>query len=315
MAEKVWLFKELLPKVEVFLITCSARGRKITNSFWMEDGPRLLSPAFLDVITDLSFLKFWRLSVKAVGFVESAGVVCLFHKVPLQMFLCFKYTEIHFMWFFESLAEMSGMNMDNNIQEIIRDASNANLTQDEIKKLLGIDRRKLSVRKFNLDHKSFLLLMIIIGIAASNLCSSRIAKDFFRYLEDEYCLIEHTLATLEISRPVTNCTMCQNLVAVPKLEHVSKDVFTRKYAYTGVPLVVTNATGNWTALKVFDFKFLRKLYNMSKAQRGDEVNEGCQFFPYLTNFRTLKEVFQMSDRRASLHEDQWYVGWYVSVLK
>lgn len=253
--------------------------------------------------------------MKAVGFVEWAGAVCPFYRIPMQMFFCSKYTEVYFMWLIESMVEVNGMNMDSSIQEVIRDASNANLTQDEIKKLLGIDRRKASARKFSLDHKSFLLLMIIIGIAASNLCNSQIAKDFFRYLEDEYCIIDHTLASLEVSRPVTNCTMCQNLIAVPKLEHVSKDVFTRKYAYTGVPLVVTNATGNWTALKVFDFKFLRKLYNMSQAQRGNEVNEGCQFFPYLTNFKTLKEVFQMSENRASLHEDQWYVGWYVSVLK
>jgi len=103
--------------------------------------------------------------------------------------------------------------------------------------------------------------------------------------------------------------MCKSLTSIPRVENISQEEFRKHYAYTGIPLVVTNATSKWTAFKVFDFKFLKKLYNMSLSSRPDEVNEGCQFFPYLTNFKNLRDLFEMSEERADLQEDQWYVGW------
>ena len=195
--------------------------------------------------------------------------------------------------------------MDQELSTIIDDALSANMAQDEIKILLGIDRRKLEKKK----STPWILVLVSSVIVAIFLGSFGVGETFLRDLGEEYCLIDHTLSSLEVSRPIANCSMCQDLSSVPKVENISQEEFLTHYAYTGVPLVVTNATAEWTAFKVFDFKFLKKLYNMSKTGRAGEVNEGCQFFPYLTNFKSLRELFEMSDSRAELQEDQWYVGW------
>lgn len=194
--------------------------------------------------------------------------------------------------------------MDKELSALLDDAVRANMSQDEIKKLLGIDRRKLPEKTLNF----WTFAITVVFVLAVLLGNNEIGKNFLRDLQDEYCLIDHTLSSLEVSRPITNCSMCRSLTSVPRVKNISQREFRMHYAYTGVPLVVTNATKKWSAFKVIDFQFLRKLYNMSKSNLG-EVNEGCQFFPYLTNFKNLKEVFEMSEKRAALREDQWYVGW------
>lgn len=70
--------------------------------------------------------------------------------------------------------------------------------------------------------------------------------------------------------------------------------------------MVTDAMANWTALEVFSFAFLKTLYHGEKAD-----SSRCQFFPYQTEFRDLRDVFEMSNDRASLgkHTKPWYVGW------
>ena len=198
---------------------------------------------------------------------------------------------------------------DEEIRNIISGAVQANLTQNEIRLLLGIKRERRRKPNVFCDRRTIVIFTLLVGFGMSMFCCSKAGEDMAYYLRDAYCLVEHTLPTLEISRPLANCSMCKDIIAVPKVDHISRDFFTRHYAYSGIPLVVTNATSNWTAFKVFNFEFLKKLYNMSKRIKPSEFNDGCQFFPYLTNFKNLKDLFEMSDERASLTEDQWYVGW------
>ena len=89
---------------------------------------------------------------------------------------------------------------------------------------------------------------------------------------------------------------------------MTREYFIKHHAYSGVPVLIKNGTGNWTAHRLFGWRYFRKLYAKLKAfDENDEL--GCQFFPYKTNFRTLKQVFKMSKARANLTKDQWYVGW------
>lgn len=219
-------------------------------------------------------------------------------------------TDVSSAWYRKKQLQMLShalTDMDQELSALIDDAVRANMTQDEIKRLLGIDRRKTRREKV-----IFWIITICAALAlvfAVMLGNCEIGGGFLRDLQDEFCLIDHTLSSLEVSRPIANCSMCQGLTSVPSVANISQQDFRTYHAYTGVPLVVTKATRKWTAFKVFDFKFLKRLYNMSQNDVSGEVNEGCQFFPYRTNFKSLKEVFEMSDRRAALREDQWYVGW------
>lgn len=75
------------------------------------------------------------------------------------------------------------------------------------------------------------------------------------------------------------------------------------YAYSGKPVVISDAMANWTAPMVFSFSFFKTLYD------GEEAS--CQFFPYKTEFRSLQDVFDMSADRAMMEKGTapWYVGW------
>lgn len=76
-----------------------------------------------------------------------------------------------------------------------------------------------------------------------------------------------------------------------------------RYAYSGRPVVVVDATINWTATEVFSFPFFKSLY--------DGVDADCQFFPYRTEFKSLQDVLDMGTDRSLLERgtEPWYVGW------
>lgn len=129
-------------------------------------------------------------------------------------------------------------------------------------------------------------------------------------LLDKRCAIANNYFVMEVSRPVTNCEICRNVSSVIVLQNPSKETF-EKYAYTGQPLLVRGATANWTALNTFTFDFFRNVYaNIKDAFQS--VEEECQFFPFKTEFTSLKEVFAMPQERVTLRSNfakPWYIGW------
>ena len=162
--------------------------------------------------------------------------------------------------------------------------------------------------------------------------------DGFTDLTKESCaLVAPEIASI-MFRPINDCSMCANLKEIQKIEStVSKEEFLREYAYTGIPVVISGAISNWTALNSLNFQFLKELYAKKEdtsAHRNasipntimesvfnsivstpqevmrEQEKDVCQFFPYKTKFRDLSEVLAME-----LDEDNqwpvypWYVGW------
>ncbi|KAL6260275.1 hypothetical protein P5V15_007807 [Pogonomyrmex californicus] len=117
------------------------------------------------------------------------------------------------------------------------------------------------------------------------------------------CLIMAPSFTQKVFRPPEDCSICQDVQQVDKLSAVDPTSFEQRYAYSGKPVVISDAMVNWTAPKVFSFSFFKTLYH------GEEAN--CQFFPYKTEFRSLQDVFDMSASRATMEKGTkpWYVGW------
>jgi hypothetical protein len=126
----------------------------------------------------------------------------------------------------------------------------------------------------------------------------------------EICAVDVIDYISEISRPPTSCDFCRNVSSVEKLNHVSPEQFEKVYAYSSVPVVITDGTTNWTASKVFSYQFFKSLYSKGSPALQN-VEENCQFFPYKTNFSSLEEVFEMDDDRALMKDgsDPWYIGW------
>ena len=79
----------------------------------------------------------------------------------------------------------------------------------------------------------------------------------------------------------------------------------RRYAYSGRPVIVSDAQVNWTAGRIFSFEFFRQLY-VEDADYGSGQAR-CQFFPYKTEFDSLHQALTMTEERR---KQPWYFGWY-----
>lgn len=126
----------------------------------------------------------------------------------------------------------------------------------------------------------------------------------------EVCAVDAVDYMAEVFRPPTSCDFCRNVTLVEKLEHVSPEHFEKVYAYSSVPVVITDGTRNWSASKVFSYEFFKTLYSKGSPALQN-VEENCQFFPYKTNFSSLEEVFDMDTDRALMKDGSrpWYIGW------
>ncbi|KFM64612.1 hypothetical protein X975_14241, partial [Stegodyphus mimosarum] len=95
--------------------------------------------------------------------------------------------------------------------------------------------------------------------------------------------------------PPVDCSMCRNLTEVERVTNISPEDFENRFAYSAVPVIVSDGTKNWTALDVFSFEFFRNLYlGKEEEEIYWETERECQFFPYQTEFESLAEVLSMS---------------------
>lgn len=135
-------------------------------------------------------------------------------------------------------------------------------------------------------------------------------EDFVDSIREARCAVDNSGLFIEVARPLTNCEMCRNLYHVPIEYEISVDDFSKKYAYTAVPVLIKDATKNWTAMNTFSYDFLKELY-VNTSDAFEVTEEECQFFPYKTDFETLEEAFNMTDDRAHFKEGEetWYFGW------
>lgn len=156
----------------------------------------------------------------------------------------------------------------------------------------------------------------IIITAGVTVCAGVAMKYFgwdewiYSAISESRCLFENGGFTMEVARPLTNCDCCRNLQQFPIERNISHEDFVKKYAYSAVPVLIKDATTNWTAMTNFSFDFFKNLYTKTKGALSS-IEEECQFFPYKTEFETLEEVFNMSAKRANFTsgEKPWYIGW------
>lgn len=109
-------------------------------------------------------------------------------------------------------------------------------------------------------------------------------------------------------RPLQSCVFCRDVKEIPIVTNLSPEDFERRFAYSGAPVIVKDATQNWTATEVFTYDYFRNLY-LNAFDYSSKAN--CQFFPYKTEFKSLQEAFRMDEARARYEKGQkpWYFGW------
>lgn len=194
----------------------------------------------------------------------------------------------------EKFKELKSKALEQGLaeEEIIRQFSS------EAGKTTKVPRKGLAKWKL-----VFLGLVLLILVASSGYY-------YFGDMFDESspCIVDNSIFVMEAARRIADCRMCEGLRNVPKLSGLTPEVFVSDFAYSGKPLVVKDATKNWTAIQEFSYEYFRKLYSESETALNS-TDEECQFFPYQTEFHTLREVFNMSKERVEFKAEPWYVGW------
>lgn len=156
--------------------------------------------------------------------------------------------------------------------------------------------------KFFISINFSLIVLIIITIIAVVLNGKEISLN--------RCIIENNYFLMEMTRPITDCKICENIDNFTVLRNVTQEEFSH-YAYLGHPLLVKGGCLNWAALEVFNFDFFKKLYS-STPGAYESVEDECQFFPFRTTFLSLQEVLNMPEGRAKMvapDSEAWYIGW------
>lgn len=72
------------------------------------------------------------------------------------------------------------------------------------------------------------------------------------YLASDDCLVDMPVELSKAFRPPETCDFCRAITEIKRIEHTTTDEFEKLYAYNGYPIIVTDATVNWTALNVCD---------------------------------------------------------------
>ncbi|XP_063443827.1 uncharacterized protein LOC134724622 [Mytilus trossulus] len=197
-------------------------------------------------------------------------------------------------------AKLKGIS-DDQVYKIFKEEKDLNQNEQKPK----VDER---IKKRNL-RLIFLggILPIIFGVLFMFYNQK---EDFIHSITEARCAVDNSGMFIEVARPLTNCEMCRNLHQVPNEYEISVEDFSKKYAYTAVPVLIKDATKNWTAMNTFSYDFLKELY-VNTTDAFEVTEEECQFFPYKTDFETLEDAFNMTDDRAHFKEGEktWYFGW------
>ncbi|XP_026666898.1 uncharacterized protein LOC108621922 [Ceratina calcarata] len=173
-----------------------------------------------------------------------------------------------------------------------------------------------SVSEKNGDNKRSLVSNYVwnrkvLALFASIFCSiflKHLYTDTIKSIRGTRCLVPNNYFVWEFTRPISDCDYCRDVATALILPNLTREQF-KEYAYSSRPMVVKRAASGWPASKVFSWKFFKHLYeNIDGAY--DSADE-CQFLQFKSNFTSLREVFAMSEERATQRngKDPWYVGW------
>lgn len=113
----------------------------------------------------------------------------------------------------------------------------------------------------------------------------------------------------KVFRKPEDCSICKGINKVDRISNISQQDFDEFYALKAKPVIITDGTRGWDAQDLFSFNFFKDLYE--KYDTGRTGRTVCQFFPYKTEFDSLREALNMSEARARLEPGtkEWYIGW------
>lgn len=204
------------------------------------------------------------------------------------------------------------------IQKTLEDAKKDGLSRSEIKRDITRALTSKEIPVATSSSSSNLLtslqkgsFFVLIGTLAAVLLAFAVdfsSEDFVDFLQSHECLIPSNIFLNEIGRPVSDCSMCYGLESVPVVTRMTKEEFLLNHAYSGRPVLIKQATSNWTALENFDYYFFQELYEKF-PDAAEMVESQCNFLRYQTEFLTFLDFLRMDKEKVQRLD--WYVGWWV----
>ena len=164
---------------------------------------------------------------------------------------------------------------------------------------------------------SFAVLLLLITPCIIGWLNIYAKYGLSHQLTKDSCLMEVPEWMHYLTEPAANChSFCPGLKEIPKVDKISQKEFLDKFAYSGRPLLIHNATDGWTAFETFSFPFFKKVLQSHAEKLAELVREDnkldqlCPFYRYRTEFQSLAEFFNMSEARSRLDpsEKNYYVG-------
>lgn len=125
------------------------------------------------------------------------------------------------------LREISGRN--KKLKSDTEDSSPITEDSPQIKthpKLLGGSKSKLQI---------FCTVCLSISIVV------------YIFKSKENCLVDNITDLTRTYRPLFTCEFCENVHMIKRIGNVTPEFFENNYAYSGEPVIITDATVNWTA--------------------------------------------------------------------
>lgn len=126
---------------------------------------------------------------------------------------------------------------------------------------------------FYISKSKFILFNLVASILVA-ICYHH------KLFSSEKCLISMPDSASLAFRSPENCEFCRNVDKIERVSNLSPAEFERNFAYNGKPVIVLDATANWTAIDVFSYYYFKDLHQMTHFT-SEESN--CQFFPVRMN--------------------------------
>jgi hypothetical protein len=126
------------------------------------------------------------------------------------------------------------------------------------------------------------------------------------------CFFPNNFIIYEATRPVSDCNYCRDLKQPIILTNLSQE-YLEYYAYSSQPVIIKKAIISWPAIKLLNYSFIKDLY----LKHAEAFEADCKFLPFNSNFRSLRDVFEMPKSKLD-GNPSWYVAFsncYVPLLK
>lgn len=158
----------------------------------------------------------------------------------------------------------------------------------------NINIQRLSSVRNHLTPSDLSFFRLILFIAfAFGLIAFLYGKSWMN--DTKKCLISLPDSLSHAFRPPEYCGFCRNITQADRVSNILPKEFEENYAYNAKPVVITDATSNWTALDVFDFWYFKNVYETSLY---DSEQMNCQFFP-VNKFEMKRQIKKISRKISS----------------